>query len=78
MRQYMVIERFRDGCYDAVYARFHAEGRLLPEGLTYLNSWVNRDSNICFQLMETEDPALFDIWFARWQDLVEFDLYPVD
>lgn len=78
MRQYMVIERFRPGCFDAVYARFREQGRLLPDGLIYINSWVNRDANICFQLMETADPALFDIWFARWQDLVEFDFYPID
>lgn len=51
MNKYMVIERFKDGCFDAAYDRFHIEGRLLPDGLHYVNSWVNRHDSICFQLM---------------------------
>ena len=78
MNKYMVIERFKDGCFDAAYDRFHIEGRLLPDGLHYVNSWVNRHDSICFQLMETADPALIDIWFERWRDLVDFELYEID
>lgn len=78
MKQYMVIEQFRDGCWNAAYERFNHEGRLLPDGLNYLNSWANRDRNICYQLMETNSPELFDLWFSRWSDLVEFDLVPLD
>jgi len=74
----MVIERFRDGCFEAVYERFHKQGRLLPEGLRYLNSWVTKENQICFQLMETNDPALFETWFARWRDLVEFEIFEID
>ena len=74
----MVVENFRDGCYDAVYDRFKTSGRMLPDGLNYLNSWSNENKNICFQLMESRDEALFKIWFQRWSDLVEFDVYPVD
>jgi len=74
----MVIERVRPGCWDAVYLRCNAEGRLLPEGLNYLNSWTNRERNICYQLMETSVPELFEPWFSRWSDLVEFEVTPLD
>lgn len=74
----MVVEKFKVGCFDAVYERFHNSGRLLPPGLIYLDSWVNRNSRICFQLMETEDYSLFEVWFQYWSDLVEFEVYPVD
>lgn len=74
----MVVEKFKAGCYDAVYERFRNSGRLLPPGLNYLNSWVDRHRLICFQLMETEDYSLFEIWFQGWNDLVEFEVYPVE
>ena len=78
MKKFMVIERFKDGCLDAAYDRFHTKGRLLPDGLEYVNSWLNRPERICFQLMQTDDPGLFEIWFERWQDLVDFELYEID
>lgn len=78
MKSYMIIERFKDGCMDAAYDRFHAQGRLLPDGLNYLNSWLNKEHSVCFQLMETNDATLFDVWFARWNDLVDFEIYPLD
>ena len=31
----------------------------------------------CFQLVETDDPALLDRWRERWTDLVEFDVFEV-
>ena len=78
MKRYMVIERFRPGKIDEVYARLAAEGRLLPENLGYVDSWLNREHSICFQLMETDEPAQFEIWFGRWSDLVDFELFPLD
>ena len=69
MKQYMVIENFAPGCKDLVYERFHQKGRMLPEGLAYLNSWLEKDGNRCFQLMETNDPSLFAVWFEHWKDL---------
>lgn len=78
MRKFMVIERFRPGCWDAAYQRFHERGRLLPDGLNYLNSWPNRELSVCYQLMETRRPELFDVWFELWADLVEFELVEVD
>ena len=74
---FMVIERFRGGDAAAVYRRFRERGRMTPEGLRYVESWVESDFGRCFQLMECEDPRLFREWVARWDDLVEFDIVPV-
>jgi Protein of unknown function (DUF3303) len=55
MKQYMVIEHFAPAAKEKIYARFHDKGRMLPEGLHYLNSWLEKDGNRYFQLMETND-----------------------
>ena len=73
----MVVERFKNGDAAPVYQRFRERGRLAPEGLTYVNSWVDTTLQRCFQLMETDDPTLFDVWIANWSDLVDFEVYPV-
>lgn len=78
MKKYMVIERFKPGCFEKVYARFEARGRMLPDGLHYLDSWVNAEQNLCFQLMEADRYALFREWTRHWQDLVEFEIIPID
>jgi hypothetical protein len=65
----MVIEIFLPGRKDAVYGRFHQKGRMLPDGLIYVDSWLEKDGNRCFQLMETNNPALFNVWFEHWKDL---------
>lgn len=74
----MVIERFggRERAA-AVYRRFRERGRMAPEGLKYVGSWVEADFGRCFQLMECEDPCLLREWAAHWQDLVEFEFVPV-
>lgn len=75
--RYMVIETYLLGP-KPVYERFAERGRMLPEGLYYVDSWMEtagRDR--CFQLMETDDPALFEQWTRRWSDLVEFEIVPV-
>lgn len=69
MKQYMVIERFAPGCKAKIYERFHAKGRMLPDGLFYLNSWLEKDGDRCFQLTETHDASLFQVWFEQWKDL---------
>jgi hypothetical protein len=73
----MVIERFREGGAKAVYERFRERGRMLPDGLKYIESWTEATFDRCFQLMECDDPSLFEEWVARWQDLVEFEIVPV-
>jgi len=76
-RLYMVIEHFKGGDAVPVYRRFRDHGRLAPAGLSYVSSWVDTKLERCFQLMETDDPALLDQWLAQWRDLVDFDVYPV-
>jgi Domain of unknown function (DUF3303) len=72
----MVVERFTQGPAP-VYERAADRGRLLPDGLVYVDSWVDERLDRCFQLMETDDPTLFDEWTARWSDLAEFEVVPV-
>lgn len=74
MKQYMVIETFRPGCKEKVYERFHQKGRMLPEGLAFLNSWLEKEGNRCFQLMETDEPSLFQTWLEEWKDLVRIEV----
>lgn len=78
MKKYMIVERFKEGRFDQVYERYNERGRLLPEGLYYLHSWVNKENNICFQLMETKNEELFAVWIKGWEDLVDFEIFPVD
>ena len=73
----MIIEHFRNGDPVPVYRRFREKGRLAPEGLNYVNSWVTPDLKTCYQVMETEDRALLDEWMANWADLVDFEVHPV-
>lgn len=77
MTQYMVIEHFSPGCKEKIYERFHTKGRMLPDGLMYLNSWLEKDGNRCYQLMETNDSSLFQKWFENWKDLVSFELVEI-
>ncbi|HEX3100179.1 MAG TPA: DUF3303 family protein [Pyrinomonadaceae bacterium] len=74
---FMVIEHFKNRDGRPIYERFAEKGRMMPDGLNYLDSWVEENFNRCFQLMETEDPALFDAWIAEWKDLMDFEVIPV-
>jgi len=74
---YMVIEHFKNGDAIPVYRRFRDRGRLAPERLSYISSWVDADLTKCFQIMETSDRALLDEWIANWSDIVDFEVIPV-
>jgi Domain of unknown function (DUF3303) len=74
---FMIIEHFRGGDAVPVYRRFREQGRLAPDGLRYVSSWVTEDLKQCFQVMECEDRGLLDAWVSRWSDLVEFEIIPV-
>jgi hypothetical protein len=76
--QFMVIERYTSGP-GPVYRRAAVQGRMLPDGLRYIDSWIVDDAALdrCFQLMETDDPSLFDEWLDNWRNLCEFQIYPV-
>jgi Protein of unknown function (DUF3303) len=74
---YMVIERFKNRNARAVYRRFREKGRMAPDGLGYLESWVETNFDRCFQLMECGDVRLLEQWAAHWRDLVDFEFVPV-
>ena len=73
---FLVVEHFK-GDPVPVYRRFREQGRMAPEGLRYVDSWVTEDLQRCFQIMECDDPALLETWMARWRDLVDFEVTPV-
>ncbi len=75
--QYLVIEHFRNGDAAPVYRRFREQGRLAPDGLRYVASWVTDDLKHCYQVMECGERSLLDLWMSRWSDLVEFEVHPV-
>jgi hypothetical protein len=74
---FMLIERFKNRDALAVYRRFKEQGRMAPEGLTYIGSWIEANFDRCFQLMECDDARLLQQWMLKWQDLVEFEIIPV-
>lgn len=71
----MVVETFKDA--SAVYRRFRDRGRLAPDGLLYVSSWVDEKLERCYQVMETHDRGLLDQWISNWSDLVDFEVHPV-
>ena len=74
---FMVIEHFRNADAVAVYRRFREQGRMTPEGLAYVDSWVEAGLGRCFQLMECDDARLLQQWVLRWRDLIDFEIVPV-
>jgi len=74
---FMVIEHFKNRDSAAVYERFRERGRMAPEGLKYIDSWVETNFDRCFQLMECEDQKLLQEWIAHWEDLVHFEIVAV-
>ena len=74
---FMIIERFRDGRAADVYRRFRERGRMAPEGVRYVASWVDLSFERCFQMMEAENEAVLREWTSNWDDLVEFEIIPV-
>ena len=74
---FMIIEHFRHPDATPVYERFRTRGRLAPDGLRYVSSWVTSDLSRCYQVMECDDRALLDQWIAAWEDIVDFEVHPV-
>jgi ribosomal protein S18 acetylase RimI-like enzyme len=74
---YMVIESFHHGKVKEIYQRFDEKGRLMPEGLKYVNSWINEEVTKCYQVMECDDDSLLKEWISRWNDLADFEIVPV-
>ena len=74
---YMVVEHFKNDDAVPVYRRFRERGRMMPDGLVYVSSWVDRDLARCYQIMQADDPVLLDTWIANWSDLVDFEVHPI-
>jgi hypothetical protein len=74
---YMVIERFKEGAAPEIYRRARDKGRMIPDGLEYISSWVDLEFKTCYQLMRTDDASLFAGWMSVWKDLAEFEIVPV-
>ena len=72
---YMVIEHFKD--VPAIYGRLREKGRMMPDGLEYVSSWIDADLKVCWQLMRTEDESLLQVWTDNWKDLMDFEVVPV-
>jgi hypothetical protein len=73
----MVYERFKEGAGPEIYRRLREKGRMMPEGLDYVSSWIDLDLTKCYQLMQTEDKSLFRRWTDHWKDLMDFEIVPV-
>ena len=74
--RYIVVEEFTHGAAP-IYERLAEKGRMMPEGLEYIDSWIDGSLTRCWQLMETEDPELFSEWTASWSDLMTYEIFPV-
>ena len=74
---YMVIEHFKQGAAPEVYRRAREQGRMMPDGLEYVSSWIDLDFTTCYQVMRTDDVSLFAAWVEAWKDLVDFEIVPV-
>jgi hypothetical protein len=73
----MVIEKYKNNNSKAVYTRVQEKGRMIPDGLRYINSWVEANLGRCFQLMDCDQVDLFQQWIVHWNDLIEFEIIPV-
>jgi hypothetical protein len=74
---YMVLEYFKNDDALPIYRRFRGKGRMMSEGLSYVASWIDEDMRRCFQVMETDDEKLLKEWIAKWDDIVDFEYFPV-
>ena len=77
MPLYMIIEHFKNNDPAPIYRRFRDKGRMNPEGLLYISSWIDESLTRCYQLMGTSDRTLLDNWIANWSDLIDFEIHPV-
>lgn len=72
---YMVIEKYKDK--EEVYRRFSEKGRMMPEGVSYVNSWVTADGSTCYQVNESKSEELLHKWADNWKDVIDFEFIPV-
>ena len=74
---YMIIERFHKGKVKMIYERVNEKGRLMPDGVRYIGSWITKDMNTCYQVMESLSEEKIQEWIGNWNDLSDFEIIPV-
>ena len=74
---YMVVERFKEGAAPEIYRRARDKGRMIPEGVEYISSWIDLEFTTCYQVMRAEDPSLLSVWMKAWNDLTDFEVVEV-
>lgn len=74
---YMIIEHFYEGKVKAIYERVAKEGRFIPDGVRYINSWINEDVTICYQVMEADTREQLQAWIDNWKGYADFEVVPV-
>ncbi len=74
---FMVIEHFDQARVKEIYTRFHEKGRMIPDGLTYVDSWISADFARCFQVMQCDDVTKLQEWVLEWGDLARFEIVPL-
>ena len=74
---YMIIEKFHRGKVRQLYQRFDDRGRQLPDGVLYVDSWIDNEVTKCFQVMECDNIILLQEWIRNWNDLAGFEIIPV-
>lgn len=77
MKTYMIIETFKPGKLKAIYRRLEENGRMQPDGLTYINSWIDEDMEKCYQVMEANSIDKIHKWISNWDDVMDFEIVPV-
>ena len=74
---YMVIEHFHPDKIKELYERFDKKGRLMPNGVHYINSWTDTKVETCYQIMESESEEKLNEWIDNWKDFADFVIIPV-
>lgn len=75
---FMIIERFKDNDMLPIYKRISDEGKMFPEGLKYIDSWIEPNFSRCFQLMSCDDLCLLQEWILKWRGSgASFEIVPV-
>ena len=74
---FMVIERFKNGDIGPIGERFKAAGRMMPDDVKYISSWIDLSGAVCYQLREAESADRLKLWTDNWCDLVDFEVVPV-
>lgn len=74
---FMIIEKFHPGKIRELYKRFDEKGRMLPDGVEYINSWIDENVATCYQVMESDSSEKINTWVSKWNDLADFEIIPV-